>query len=41
MIVDTKVEGWGGGGLSWSDKMQENIRTGGERVCLKVSIVDE
>ena len=41
MIVDTKVEGWSGGGLARSDKMQENIRNGGGRVCLKVGIVDK
>ena len=35
MIVDTKVEGWGGGGLSRSDKMQENIRTGGGACMLE------
>ena len=41
MIVDTKIEGWSGGGLTRSDKMQENIRNGEERVCLEVSIVDK
>ena len=39
--MDTKIEGWGGGGLAWSDKMQENIRNGGERVCLEVGIVNK
>ena len=41
MIVDTKIEGWGGGGLTRSDKMQENIRIGWERVCLEVGIVEK